>query len=230
MAKATLVGSIRNGRETKSFQLTPYATLRLDLAQKQRSLLTKSAIIQNKRLSKSTTIFYSTDECSYGPILVARTEKGICALLIGSETNLQQDLMKRFPKSQIRKVQDERSRVEMKRICRFLEFPSDATLIPDDDLALDLQGSEFQLCVWKALLEIPVGTTETYSQLAQRAKLPTSSSRAVANACGQNHIAFLVPCHRIQRSDGQLGGYHWGIDMKKKMLQSERKKSSIFKT
>lgn len=218
MAETTLVGPSRSSGDMKAFRLTPYATSRLGLA-RNKSLSTESSTLK-KRQKISIIISYSTDNCIYGTILVAQTKKGICAFLIGNnEINLQQDLLKKFPKSQITKVKNERSKIEMKMICKYLENPSKYIT---EFLTLDLYGSEFQLSVWKALLEIPAGSTETYSQLAYRANLPQSNSRAVANACGQNHVAFLVPCHRIKRSNGQLGGYHWGIDIKK-MLQSESK-------
>jgi AraC family transcriptional regulator of adaptative response/methylated-DNA-[protein]-cysteine methyltransferase len=92
---------------------------------------------------------------------------------------------------------------------------------PISPLELDLHGTEFQLLVWNALIEIPSGITSTYSQLAKRIGKP-SAARAVGNAVGQNRIAYLIPCHRVIREDGSLGGYRWGTTCKSKMLAWEK--------
>lgn len=91
---------------------------------------------------------------------------------------------------------------------------------PHSKPRLDLHGTEFQLKVWKALVEIPIGKTTTYSQLAKRIGKP-SAARAVGNAVGKNRIAYLIPCHRVIREDGSLGGYRWGTDCKSKLLAHE---------
>ncbi|WP_114417889.1 methylated-DNA--[protein]-cysteine S-methyltransferase [Marinospirillum perlucidum] len=87
-------------------------------------------------------------------------------------------------------------------------------------LPLDLQGTAFQKAVWEALLTIPAGQTRSYSQLAEQVGQP-AAVRAVASACGANPVALLVPCHRVVRKDGGLGGYRWGLDMKRRLLQRE---------
>lgn len=101
---------------------------------------------------------------------------------------------------------------------RISEALVNPALIPD--LPLDLQGSPFQLSIWQALLDLPQGQTCSYSELARRVGRP-KAVRAVASACAANPVALLVPCHRVLRKDGQLGGYRWGLDMKRRLLQKE---------
>ena len=200
-----------------SIQLPPHATARL-FASRQKSLLAV------QRETAAVALSYTVGQCSYGPIVVARTPKGVCAVLLGNEDKgeaaLLRDLVRRFPKSRVQRApSDGEAEAEMRSICRSIERPGSAST---PAVALDLQGTAFQRSVWDALLQVPPGKTVTYSQLAKRAKLPATSVRAVANACGQNHVAFLVPCHRIVRTDGTLGGYHWGVEMKEKMLRLEK--------
>jgi AraC family transcriptional regulator of adaptative response/methylated-DNA-[protein]-cysteine methyltransferase len=90
------------------------------------------------------------------------------------------------------------------------------------DLPLDLRGTAFQERVWKALREIPVGSTASYAEVAQRIGAPTSF-RAVAQACGANWLAVAIPCHRVVRSDGNLSGYRWGVERKRQLLEREAK-------
>lgn len=92
-------------------------------------------------------------------------------------------------------------------------------------MRLDLRGTDFQLRVWRELLNIPFGSTATYRQVAERIGEP-KAVRAVATAIAQNPVAMLVPCHRVIHSDGTLGEYHWGRDLKKMLLQWEKEKSS----
>lgn len=92
----------------------------------------------------------------------------------------------------------------------------------DSDIPLDLRGSLFEKKVWEALRTIPYGEKVTYKQLAEKIGMP-KAHRAVANACGRNQIAVLIPCHRVIRSDGSLGGYYWGVDIKEKLLARESK-------
>jgi len=92
---------------------------------------------------------------------------------------------------------------------------------PWDDLPLDLDGTPFQLRVWQGLMAIPRGTTTTYGGLARSLGLPTGAARAVGTACGSNRVSLLVPCHRVVRSGGGLGGYFWGLDRKRLLLDLE---------
>jgi AraC family transcriptional regulator of adaptative response/methylated-DNA-[protein]-cysteine methyltransferase len=201
-----------------AFRFSPYANARLFASQKKGSI---SNTCITKAGSSSDTISYSLGLCIYGPLLVAQTDKGVCAVLLGNQkdgaSTLRADLFRRFPQTHLREASDLRAQAQMDALCQHLKDPTVQHAIP-----LDLKGSPFQLLVWKALLQVTQGTTETSTQLARRAKLPASSARAVANACGQNHVAFLVPCHRIVRTDGQMGGYRWGSQTKEKMLELER--------
>jgi AraC family transcriptional regulator of adaptative response/methylated-DNA-[protein]-cysteine methyltransferase len=95
----------------------------------------------------------------------------------------------------------------------------------DEAVPVDAPGSLFQWKVWKALLEIPRGTTRSYGQIAADIGAP-SASRAVARACAQNRVAVLIPCHRVVRSDGNLGGYRWGTERKRKLLNAERSREA----
>jgi O-6-methylguanine DNA methyltransferase len=95
--------------------------------------------------------------------------------------------------------------------------------LPCDDLALDLRGTRFQLRVWEALRAIPWGETTTYGALAQSMGLPRGAARAVGTACGANPVSLIVPCHRVVRGSGALGGYYWGLDRKQVILDIERR-------
>src|SRR5690606_11402699 len=102
------------------------------------------------------------------------------------------------------------------RVIGFIEAPRVGL-----DLPLDLRGTAFQRRVWQALRKIPVGETVSYAQLAQRIGMPTAA-RAVAQACGANPLALVVPCHRVVRTDGSLSGYRWGVERKRMLLERER--------
>jgi len=103
------------------------------------------------------------------------------------------------------------------KVVGFIEMPAIGL-----DLPLDLRGTAFQERVWKALREIPVGSTASYAEIAQRIGAPTSF-RAVAQACGANWLAVAIPCHRVVRSDGNLSGYRWGVERKRQLLEREAK-------
>jgi AraC family transcriptional regulator of adaptative response/methylated-DNA-[protein]-cysteine methyltransferase len=185
----------------------------------QSTLITTKTMLRNPQ--KITFTVADSSE-AYGPILVAQTAKGICALLLGgkerSKWDLQKDLIRRFPKSVLRQSREGDQQQLLETIGQYLDRPSMNT---GDSPELDLQGTPFQQNIWKAIRQIPAGKVETYSQLAQRAGVPLTSARAVANACGQNHIALLIPCHRIVRTNGDVGGYHWGTDIKRNLLAKE---------
>lgn len=174
-------------------------------------------------------ISYIIDQCAYGKLLVARTSKGVCAILLGSSSSrdewLVRDLARRFPHNRLSKNALDQSHKLGEDVSLIQKAMQDPQLAwpTSEQLSLDLRaGTPHQLAVWKALTTIPVGKTLTYAQLARRAGLAPSSVRAVASACGANHLAFIVPCHRIVRSDGALGGYHWGSATKHEMLSKER--------
>jgi AraC family transcriptional regulator of adaptative response/methylated-DNA-[protein]-cysteine methyltransferase len=152
---------------------------------------------------------------SLGLVLVARSDAGITAVLIGDDgEELRRDLQDRFPNTDLADGDAELQGVAAQVIAA-IESPA-RTL----DLPLDLRGTEFQRRVWQALRRIPVGSTATYTEIAMRLGLP-KSARAVAQACAANALAVLIPCHRVVRSDGELAGYRWGIERKRALLDRE---------
>lgn len=161
------------------------------------------------------TIRFAIAESSLGPILVASSEKGVCAILMGDDPNaLAQDLQDRFPKANLIGA-DEAYEKLVAKVVGFIEAPNIGL-----DLPLDVRGTAFQRRVWKALQQIPVGKTSTYSQIANQIGLP-KAARAVAQACAANALALAIPCHRVLRTDGSLSGYRWGVDRKRALLNRE---------
>src|SRR5882724_2321899 len=160
-------------------------------------------------------IRFAIGESSFGSVLVAKSGRGVCAILLGDDHEvLTHDLQKRFPDTAL-VVADGDLEGVLAKVVRYIEKPTLGIDIP-----LDLQGTEFQQRVWKALLEIPLGSTASYQTIANRIGLP-KSVRAVAQACGANALAIAVPCHRVVRSDGALSGYRWGVDRKCALLNRE---------
>ena len=149
-------------------------------------------------------ILFSTGRCALGIALVAKSERGLCALLLGDvPAALAVDLRQRLPL--------------VSQVATFLAAPAAGL-----DVALDLHGSEFQKKVWKALQEIPAGSTETYGAIAQRIGAP-QSAKEVGEACAANPLAVAVPCHRVVRKDGGLAGYRWGVRRKRALLELEKR-------
>lgn len=161
------------------------------------------------------TICFALDKCSLGNILVAQSEKGICAILLGDEpAPLKADLHRRFPAATL-VSSDAKFQNQVADVLFAIEQAKFTGSFP-----LDSRGTLFQQRVWQALLTIPVGETRSYSEIAETIGSP-SAARAVASACAANPIAILIPCHRVVRSDGGLSGYRWGIERKKVLLQRE---------
>ena len=152
---------------------------------------------------------------SLGYVLVARSAKGVCAILLGdSPSLLERDLRRRFP--QVRLLGSDADIESLAaEVARLIQNPR-AIL----DLPLDVRGTAFQQRVWRALREIAVGSTVSYAEVAQRLGAPRSV-RAVAQACAANPLAVLIPCHRVVRHDGALSGYRWGIERKRALLTLE---------
>lgn len=152
-----------------------------------------------------------------GKTLVAATEKGVCAILFGdTEEQVLDDLRVRFSGAILENT-DVGSDFEnwVDAVLNYLEKPEGAL-----DLPLDIHGTAFQERVWRALQAIPAGETYSYGELAKRIGKP-KASRAVASACASNHLAVVIPCHRIVRSDGNLSGYRWGVERKRRLLNKE---------
>jgi AraC family transcriptional regulator, regulatory protein of adaptative response / methylated-DNA-[protein]-cysteine methyltransferase len=161
------------------------------------------------------TISYATSESALGRVLVARSVSGVCAILIGADDNESvTDLAARFPEAKL--VVDEGVvQDDLAKVTRFVDKPTEGL-----DLPLDLRGTPFQRRVWEALRTIPVGTTVTYSELANSIGAP-NAVRAVAGACAANPIALAVPCHRVVGSDGDLTGYYWDVERKRELIKKE---------
>lgn len=161
-------------------------------------------------------IHYLTGKCVLGTIIVAETERGICALSIGdSEEVLVNSLHREFPNAQITESESVRQR---------LASVQDYFKGREVNLPIDLRGTDFQLRVWSALRSIPYGETRTYNEVASMIGKP-KAFRAVANACAANHIPLIVPCHRVVRSDGSMGGYALGVERKRYLLEMEKRNS-----
>ncbi len=163
----------------------------------------------------NVAIKFAVAECSLGSILVAQSDRGICAILLGDD-----------PDALVRELQDRFSRADLiggdrdfertiAAVVAFVESPSIGLSLP-----LDVRGTSFQQRVWQALRHVPAGETVTYSQLAQRIGAP-KAVRAVASACASNAIAVAIPCHRVIRNDGALSGYRWGVERKRALLEKE---------
>lgn len=169
-----------------------------------------------RRRGSGLTIYYATDTSALGLVLVAATDQGICAIELGdSRAALLRSLRGRFSEAKIVKAGTWLlDRVQA--VLRTIEEPRRSLELP-----LDLRGTAFEIRVWQALRAIPVGETTTYSNLARRIGNP-SAARAVARACAANKLAVAVPCHRVVRSDGAMGGYRWGVNRKKALLDRER--------
>jgi AraC family transcriptional regulator of adaptative response/methylated-DNA-[protein]-cysteine methyltransferase len=151
-----------------------------------------------------------------GWALVAATERGICMTALGDDRDrLGEALRQRFPAAAVI-AEDAGLKGWADRIVRFITAP-DQNL----DLPLDIRGTAFQARVWRALRKIPLGKTASYSEIAAALGQP-KAVRAVAQACAANKLALIVPCHRVIRSDGDLGGYRWGLERKRELLARER--------
>ena len=160
-------------------------------------------------------ILFAVGESSLGSILVASTEKGVCAISLGNNPDaLVKDLQDRFPKARLVGGDREFERL-VSKVIGFVEAPNVGL-----DLPLDVRGTAFQRRVWQALREIPAGSTASYSEIAERIGAP-KAARAVAQACASNPIAVAIPCHRVVRIDGNLSGYRWGVDRKRALLERE---------
>ena len=161
-------------------------------------------------------IHFAVGECSLGAILVAQSNRGVCAILLGDDPDqLARDLQDQFPQANVIGA-DPGFEQLIAQVVGFIEAPALGLNLP-----LDLRGTAFQERVWQALREIPVGSTASYAEIAKRIGAP-SAFRAVAQACGANSLAVAIPCHRVVRSDGHLSGYRWGVERKQLLLQRER--------
>jgi len=161
-------------------------------------------------------IVYTSLSTPNGVVLAASTARGVCAVRIGSdEATLEKELAQEFPNAVLER--DDEGLADLAGVlAAVVRGQGEATLLP-----LDIEGTAFQMRVWEALRQVPSGSTLTYSQLAERIGA-SRAVRAVGSACAANPVALVVPCHRIVRRDGTLGGYRWGIEVKESLLAVER--------
>jgi AraC family transcriptional regulator of adaptative response/methylated-DNA-[protein]-cysteine methyltransferase len=160
-------------------------------------------------------IRFAIGECSLGSILVAATERGVCAILMGDDPNeLAHELQRQFPRAHLIGADAGFEQIVAKAV-GLVEMPRSGI-----DLPLDVRGTAFQQRVWQALRDIPLGTTASYAEIAGAIGAPRAV-RAVAQACAANALAVAIPCHRVVRTDGDLSGYRWGVERKRALLDRE---------
>lgn len=165
---------------------------------------------------KSVEIEYTIVPCAYGYLLMAATQRGVCAVSLGdSPAEVENLLAYEYPQA-VRCRHDNAMAERVQPILQYLEGGR-----PPLDLPLDIQATAFQWKVWNTLQSIPYGETRTYAQVAAQIGRPTAA-RAVAHACASNHAALLIPCHRVVGAGGKLSGYKWGLRRKEKLLEMEK--------
>lgn len=167
-------------------------------------------------MGNGETMEYTTAQWGTGRVLVARTARGVCAVLLGTDENwLVADLVRQFAGASVVSGGDDWE-AQLSSVLATLD-----TGAPDPELPLDIRGTVFQHRVWQALRRISPGQTRTYAEVAAEIGAPRAV-RAVGSACAANCLAVVVPCHRVLRSDGELGGFRWGLDVKRKLLDAEQ--------
>ena len=164
---------------------------------------------------------FAVVECALGWVAVAATERGVCLIELGdSRDDLRAEVSARFPRADL-KEGDPGLDHWVNRVVSLIEVPGQGF-----DLPLEIRGTAFQRQVWEALRAIPAGEVATYSEIARRIEQP-AAVRAVAGACAANQLAVVIPCHRVVRSGGGLGGYRWGVARKQQLLDREAKASDL---
>lgn len=168
-------------------------------------------------------IQFAIDDSWLGYVLAAQSSKGLCAVLLGNEpSELKEELRSRFPEAELIEG-GQTATAFLARVIDCIEDPSKQLDIP-----LDERGTSFQKKVWKALQDIPCGSTVSYTEIAQKIGSP-QAARAVGTACGSNVLAVIIPCHRVIGNNGSITRYRWGIERKKRLLQREQQPHSSAK-
>lgn len=163
----------------------------------------------------SASILFAVGECSLGSILVASSERGVCAILLGDDPDaLARALQDQFPRA-VLIGGDAKFEELVAQVVGMVEAPALGSALP-----LDIRGTAFQQRVWEALRRIPAGTTASYTEVARMIGAP-AAVRAVARACASNTLAVAIPCHRVVRNDGAISGYRWGVERKMALLERE---------
>lgn len=167
---------------------------------------------------QSERIAFAVGRSSLGAVLVAASDRGVCAILMGDDpAALELELGGRFPRATLT-ADDIALERAMTPVLSLIEAPRAGL-----DLALDVRGTAFQRRVWQALRELPAGSTASYAEVAVRIGAP-AAVRAVAQACAANRLAVAIPCHRVVRQDGTLSGYRWGAERKRALLDRESRR------
>jgi AraC family transcriptional regulator, regulatory protein of adaptative response / methylated-DNA-[protein]-cysteine methyltransferase len=168
-----------------------------------------------RRGGEGAQIRFAVGQASLGAVLVAATDKGVCAIMLGHDPDLlSRELQDRFPRAELVGGDPAFERT-VAQVVGLVEAPGQRS-----DLPLDIRGTAFQQRVWEALRAIPPGKTATYAEIARAIGRPTAV-RAVAQACAANPLAVAIPCHRVVRTDGDLSGYRWGVERKRELLDRE---------
>lgn len=169
-----------------------------------------------RRFGAGRTIGFTASMSSLGCVLCAATDRGLCWVALGDDSaELERELRRRFAKANV--VRDDETVQSLAQVVvAWIEQQPPSSSVP-----LDLLGTRFQLRVWQALRALAPGQTVTYGELASQLGVP-GAARAVGTACGQNPVAVVVPCHRVIRHDGELGGYRWGLERKRELLRREQ--------
>lgn len=162
-------------------------------------------------------IRYEVSASSLGPILIAATRKGVCSVFFDEDPEaMVLELKRRFPRAELTAANgDQQFEAWRNGVLALVEGPGDSDAPP-----LDVHGTDFQKKVWQALREIPFGETANYGEIARKIGA-VDGARAVAGACGANHISVLIPCHRVVKSNGDISGYRWGVERKRILLEKE---------
>ncbi len=172
-----------------------------------------------KRGGAGARIWFGLAPSELGEILVATTEIGVCLVALGDDASvLEADLRAEFFAATIER-DDARLHEQLRVVNEVLAGKAAPSALP-----LDVRATAFQARAWRELRAIPVGQTRTYAQIAEALEMPTAA-RAVARACATNPLALLTPCHRVVRGDGNLAGYRWGIERKKRLLEIEKERA-----
>jgi AraC family transcriptional regulator, regulatory protein of adaptative response / methylated-DNA-[protein]-cysteine methyltransferase len=173
---------------------------------------------------KGETLTYACRDTVLGPIMMAATDRGVCFAQFGSDCDtLLAQLRSEYPQAELQQYQDQATLQLDQWIDALNGYIENKR--PRPEIPLDLQGTAFQIKVWEFLLSMKDGDVASYAELAQGIDKPRAV-RAAASACAANRIAVLVPCHRILRGDGGMGGYRWGVERKRALLDSERARKS----
>ena len=168
-----------------------------------------------RRSGAGAAIRFAIGQVSLGAVLVAATDKGVCAIMLGDDPDvLARELQDRFPRAELLGGDATFERM-VARVVGLVEAPGQGL-----DLPLDIRGTAFQERVWQALRAIPPGRTATYAEIARAVGRP-KAVRAVAQACAANPLAVAIPCHRVVRADGDISGYRWGVERKRELIARE---------